>query len=106
MNDDTTTTVGAEGEDARERPWEPPLDRLMTFTDLMHYLGLGERTLRRHLREGKIKCFLVGNSYRFYREDVDEYVRSGRSNSTNRPNPTGREQADTEETEEVDDDGR
>lgn len=102
-----TPTDRVEAEQAaRAEAWIPPLDRLMTFEDLMHYLGLGERTLRRHLRGGKIKCFLVGNSYRFYREDVDEYVRSGRSNSTNRPNPTGRGQADTEETEEVGDDDR
>lgn len=101
-----TPTDRAEAEQAaRAEAWIPPLDRLMTFEDLMHYLGMGARTLRRHVREGRIRCFLVGNSYRFYKEDVDEYVRSGRSNSTGRPNkvPTWEPAADTGEGVDEDD---
>jgi excisionase family DNA binding protein len=45
---------------------------LLSVEEVAHTLGLHVRTVRRHLREGRLKGFKVGKSYRIAARDLAE----------------------------------
>jgi len=48
---------------------------ILTVKEVAEYLQVTERTLYRLAQEGKIPAFKVGNSWRFRREDLDQWIR-------------------------------
>jgi len=48
---------------------------ILTIKEVAEYLQVTERTLYRLAQEGKIPAFKVGNSWRFRREDLDQWIR-------------------------------
>lgn len=58
------------------------LPAIMTASEVAKYLRLsaktGEQTIRRLAREKKIKGFLIGNRWRFHREQVVNLSRGGK----------------------------
>lgn len=50
-------------------------DTLMNTCKAADYLGLTELTVRRLARNGQVPAAKIGRSYRFKREDIDEYLR-------------------------------
>ena len=48
---------------------------ILTGKEVAEYLQVTERTLYRLAQEGKIPAFKVGNSWRFRREDLDQWIR-------------------------------
>lgn len=49
---------------------------IMTIYDMMDMLAIGKNTAYKLLREGKIKSFRLGNSYKILRKSVQEYIYS------------------------------
>ena len=49
---------------------------ILTVNDLMDMLAIGKNTAYKLLREGKIKSFRLGNSYKVLRKSVYEYIYS------------------------------
>ena len=47
---------------------------ILTIKEVAKYLQVTERTLYRLAQEGKIPAFKVGNSWRFRREDLDQWI--------------------------------
>ena len=50
-----------------------PRGKLLGWRDAAAYLGLSERTFRRHVR-GHVPCVWVGNRVYYTREDLDAWV--------------------------------
>ncbi len=48
---------------------------ILTVKEVAEYLQVTERTLYRLAQGGKIPAFKVGNSWRFRREDLDQWIR-------------------------------
>lgn len=49
-------------------------ERLMTTSDVARYFVVCEATIRRWVNSGDLPCLKIGKSFRFRREDLDEYV--------------------------------
>lgn len=49
---------------------------VLTVNELMDMLAIGKNTAYKLLREGKIKSFRLGNSYKVLRKSVQEYIYS------------------------------
>lgn len=49
---------------------------ILTIYDMMDMLAIGKNTAYKLLREGKIKSFRLGNSYKILRKSVQEYIYS------------------------------
>ena len=50
------------------------MSNLLTFKECMAYLNVGERTLYRYVKEGKVPYRKLGREYRFKIEELDEYL--------------------------------
>ncbi len=48
---------------------------ILTIKEVADYLKVTERTLYRLAQEGKIPAFKVGGSWRFRRNDLDQWIR-------------------------------
>ncbi len=53
---------------------EPP----MTVNELSEYLKLDRMTIYKMLKEEKIPASRKGHQWRFFREDIDHWIRSNR----------------------------
>lgn len=49
---------------------------ILTVKEMMDMLAIGKNTAYKLLREGKIKSFRLGNSYKVLRKSVQEYIYS------------------------------
>jgi excisionase family DNA binding protein len=49
-------------------------EQIMTVKDVASYLKLNERTVYRMATSAKIPAFKVGTSWRFKREDIEEWI--------------------------------
>lgn len=54
---------------------EPP----MTVRELSDYLRLDRMTIYKMLKDGSIPASRIGHQWRFFREDIDEWIRSLRT---------------------------
>lgn len=53
------------------------MERLMTVDEVAEYLRLNREVVLRKARKGEIPAVKVGSrSYRFYKEQIDEWLRS------------------------------
>lgn len=52
----------------------PEEEILLNTKQVMSYLKIGRTTLDRLMREGKLKGYKIGNTWRFYRIDVKKLV--------------------------------
>ena len=48
----------------------------MTVSELSQYLKLDRMTIYKMLREGRVPASRIGHQWRFFREDVDSWIRS------------------------------
>ncbi len=55
-----------------EKALEPP----MTVRELSEYLRLDRMTIYKMLKEGSIPASRIGHQWRFFRADIDEWIRS------------------------------
>ncbi len=51
-------------------------DDVLTVKEMMDMLAIGKNTAYRLLREGTIKSFRIGTSYKVLRESVENYIYS------------------------------
>ncbi|MCI0440329.1 MAG: excisionase family DNA-binding protein [Chloroflexi bacterium] len=51
----------------------------MTVKELSEYLRLDRMTIYKMLKEGSIPASRIGHQWRFFREDIDEWIRSLRA---------------------------
>ena len=51
----------------------------MTVKELSEYLRLDRMTIYKMLKEGSIPASRIGHQWRFFREDIDEWIRSLRT---------------------------
>ena len=51
-----------------------PKDEIMTVKELAGYLKIAEKTAYRFAAEGKVPGFKVGNSWRFHKGDLEEWI--------------------------------
>ena len=49
---------------------------ILTINEMMDMLAIGKNTAYNLLREGKIKSFRLGRSYKILRKSVQEYIYS------------------------------
>jgi len=49
-------------------------DSILTIKDVAQYLKVNERTIYRLAASGDIPAFKVGNSWRFKREDLENWM--------------------------------
>lgn len=52
------------------------MENWMNVEQTAEYVGLSAYTVRRLAKEGALPAAKIGRSYRFKREDIDEYVRT------------------------------
>ena len=52
-----------------------PNDEIMTVKELAGYLKIAEKTAYRFASEGKVPGFRVGNSWRFKKTEIDEWIK-------------------------------
>ena len=58
---------------------------ILTIREVADYLKVTERTLYRLVQDGKLPAFKVGNSWRFRREDLEQWIsEQSRGTDTNR----------------------
>ena len=48
----------------------------LTVNELSQYLKLDRMTIYKMLKEGKIPAARIGHQWRFFREDIDAWIRS------------------------------
>ncbi len=51
----------------------------MTVKELSDYLRLDRMTIYKMLKEGSIPASRIGHQWRFFRDDIDEWIRSLRT---------------------------
>ncbi|HAT7739452.1 methylation-associated defense system helix-turn-helix domain-containing protein MAD1 [Vibrio parahaemolyticus] len=56
------------------------VDQILTLKEVAAYLKLAEKTAYRLASEGKLPGFKVGGSWRFKREDLEEWIESQKAN--------------------------
>ena len=49
-------------------------DEILTLKEVAEYLKLAEKTAYRLAAEGKLPGFKVGGSWRFKREDIEDWI--------------------------------
>ena len=49
-------------------------DDVMTIEDLSDYLRIQKVTIYKHVQEGNIPGFKVGNSWRFKKSSIDQWI--------------------------------
>jgi len=49
---------------------------ILTVTEMMDMLAIGKNTAYKLIREGKVRSFRLGNSYKILRKSVEEYIYS------------------------------
>ena len=49
---------------------------VLTIREMMDMLDIGKNTAYKLIREGKVKSFRLGNSYKILRKSVEEYIYS------------------------------
>ena len=49
---------------------------VLTIREMMDMLAIGKNTAYKLIREGKVKSFHLGNSYKILRKSVEEYIYS------------------------------
>ena len=49
---------------------------VLTIREMMDMLAIGKNTAYKLIREGKVKSFRLGNSYKILRKSVKEYIYS------------------------------
>ena len=49
---------------------------VLTIREMMDMLAIGKNTAYKLIREGKVKSFRLGNSYKILRKSVEEYIYS------------------------------
>ena len=52
------------------------LDEIMTLQELADYLHCARSTIYRMLREGSIPAFKLGSDWRFFKVEIDRWVRA------------------------------
>ncbi|NRF15646.1 methylation-associated defense system helix-turn-helix domain-containing protein MAD1 [Vibrio coralliilyticus] len=52
------------------------VDQILTLKEVAAYLKLAEKTTYRLASEGKLPGFKVGGSWRFKREDLEDWIES------------------------------
>jgi excisionase family DNA binding protein len=57
-------------------------DQILTIKELAVYLKLAEKTAYRLAAEDKLPGFKVGGSWRFKREDIDQWIEHQKSKSS------------------------
>ncbi|MBR7688337.1 methylation-associated defense system helix-turn-helix domain-containing protein MAD1 [Acinetobacter nosocomialis] len=50
------------------------IEQIMTVKDIAAYLKLNERTVYRLVSSAKIPAFKVGTSWRFKKEEIDNWI--------------------------------
>jgi excisionase family DNA binding protein len=51
-----------------------PLRRLMTTSEVAQYFQIRTATVYKLIRLGQMPCFKMGSGYRFYKDEVDEWI--------------------------------
>ena len=54
------------------------MEATMTVRELSEYLKLNRMTIYKMLKERKIPASRIGHQWRFFREDIDAWIRSKR----------------------------
>ena len=57
-------------------------DRYMTVVEVSEYLQIQRATLYRWLKVGRVPGHKVGHTWRFSKDEIDAWVRSGRAAET------------------------
>jgi excisionase family DNA binding protein len=52
------------------------MGEILTVKELSEYLKLTKMTIYKHVNEGKIPGFKVGSRWRFYKDRIDELMKS------------------------------
>ena len=52
---------------------------LMSLKELCEYVGLSHVTVRKRIKEGAIPFKRIGNLYKFSKEEIDNWVKTGES---------------------------
>ncbi len=60
--------------------WALMVEQIMTVRDVASYLKLKKRTVYRMAILAKIPAFKVGTSWRFKREDIEEWIEELKNN--------------------------
>jgi excisionase family DNA binding protein len=68
MTEQSETSGGLEGRSPLSR------SRLLTMQELVAYLGVSERTIRREVKAGRLLACKIGHQVRFDPPDVLRYV--------------------------------
>ena len=55
---------------------EKQMEAPMTVKELSEYLRLDKMTIYKMLKEEKIPAYRIGHQWRFFREDIDAWIRS------------------------------
>lgn len=59
--------------DAKSRKYDQDV---LTVREMMDMLAIGKNTAYKLIREGAVKSFRLGNSYKILRKSVEEYIYS------------------------------
>jgi len=58
-------------------------DELMTLEETAKYLKVAVVTLRGWIRDNKIKSHRIGRAWRFYKSDIDVWIRENKKEAKN-----------------------
>ncbi|WP_371374866.1 methylation-associated defense system helix-turn-helix domain-containing protein MAD1 [Thalassotalea aquiviva] len=58
-------------------------DPILTLKEVAAYLKLAEKTAYRLASEGKLPGFKVGGSWRFKREDIEQWIEESKGSNVN-----------------------
>jgi excisionase family DNA binding protein len=58
------------------------LDRLLSTEEVAEYLGLGQATVYRWCREGRLPCLKLGNTWRVRRTALEDFLARGEHSAT------------------------
>lgn len=56
-------------------------DQILTLKEVAEYLKLAEKTAYRLAAEGKLPGFKVGGSWRFKKEDIEQWIERQKQNN-------------------------
>lgn len=66
----------------------PVTPRVLNITDAAAYLGVGDDTIRKFVKDGKLpRVTILRHTYLFDREDLDALIESEKSRQENAPKP-------------------
>jgi len=51
-----------------------PQERPVSLLNGSQILGISEKTMRRYVKAGKIPYFKIGNQYKFYLSDLENFM--------------------------------